>query len=285
LSNKKPAADGERKSDGVKPRAPIGKRRLARLSAEPIMWVMIERGTVRIALFRARDDAARSAARLRALGFSVVRLPAIEIASLALAPTQNRYDAVVATSAKAFLSGAPLASASPLYVVGASTGQAAEARGWRLAAPPARDAAQLIDTLIRMVSPGAKILYLAGRDRKPTLEAALGPLYAVEVVETYAAEALSAWRPAEARALASCAAALHYSRRSAALAARLADKAGLKERFLAMRHICLSNDVAEPLRAFGADHVLVADRPEEAALLAALSEALPVFASDRGSRI
>jgi uroporphyrinogen-III synthase len=247
---------------------------------------MIDRGTaVRIALFRAGDDAARSAVRLRALGFSVVRLPAIEVAPLAFAPTQNGYDAVVATSAKAFLSGASFDSASPLYVVGASTGQAAEAKGWRLAAPPARDAAQLIDTLIRMVSPGAKVLYLAGRERKPALESALGPLYDVEVVETYAAEACSAWRPAEARALASCAAALHYSRRSATLAAQLADKASLKERFLAMRHICLSNDVAEPLRAFGADHVLVADRPEEAMLFTTLSEALPVFASDMASRI
>ena len=53
-----------------------------------------------------------------------------------------------------------------------------------------------------MTEPGANALYLAGRDRKGTLEAALGAICALEVVEAYAAEARRGWRPDEVRALA-----------------------------------------------------------------------------------
>ncbi len=251
------------------------------------MPTMENRGAAapKIALFRARDDAARSAARLRRLGFAVACLPVVEIAPLSFAPRKRRYDAVVATSALAFLGEPPIETFSPLYVVGARTARAAEARGWRIAAPSAPDAERLIEMLKRRIGPGASVLYLAGRDRKPALEAALDQICALEVAEAYAAEARKAWLPAEVRALASCAAALHYSRRSAALAARLADSAGAAARFAGMRHVCLSNDVAEPLRAIGATQVLVADQPEETALFAALSEASSVFPSDRASRI
>jgi uroporphyrinogen-III synthase len=238
--------------------------------------------TARIALFRAREDAARAAARLRRLGFAVANLPVIEIAPRPVAPSRTRYDAVVATSPKAFLSDAPVEKASPLFVVGARTARAAESRGWRLAAPPAPDAARLIEALRRLTAPGASVLYLAGRDRKGALEAALGATRALEIVEAYAAEAREGWSGAEVRALAACEAALHYSARSAALAARLAEEAGLSGRFAAMAHVCLSEDVAEPLRAIGAARVFVAGAPDEAALLATLSHAARVFPSDGG---
>ncbi len=271
---------------GVKVRAPIGKRRLARPPADPIIPTMNNQGAaVRVALFRARDDAARSGARLRRLGFRVASSPVIEIAPARMKTASERYDAVVASSAKAFIGEAPVEAAARLYAIGARTARAAEARGWRLAAPPAPDAARLVETLRRELPPRARVLYLAGRDRNPTLEVALGGFCALEVVEAYAAEARASWRPGEIRALASCAAALHYSRRSAALAARLAEKSSLAQHFLALRHVCLSEDVAEPLRAIGAPCVLVAERPEEAALFAALGDAASVFASGRASRI
>jgi uroporphyrinogen-III synthase len=85
--------------------------------------------------------------------------------------------------------------------------------------------------------------------------------------------------------LASCVAALHYSRRSAGLAARLAQKAGIGGHFLAMRHICLSADVAEPLETLGAARVSVAEALEEPALFATLSRALRGFPSCKASRI
>src|SRR6202044_2177131 len=124
----------------------------------------------RIALFREREDAIVSAARLRRFGFSVVCLPVFEIRTRSVRPQRSRYDAVVATSDKAFHADGASDTSSPLYVVGARTGHAAEAR--------------------------------------------------------------AAWTPAEARSLASCVAALHYSRRSAQLAARLAETAGVEACFL-----------------------------------------------------
>jgi uroporphyrinogen-III synthase len=238
-----------------------------------------------IALFRERTDASATAARLRRLGCSVACLPAIEIRTSPVRPQRPRYDAVIATSDKAFHADGSPDTSSPLYVVGARTGRAAEARGWRLALPPALDADQLIKTLSGALKPRASVLYLAGRDRKEVIEAALTVAFSLEVVEAYAAEAREAWRPAEARALASCVAALHYSRRSASLAAALAKAAGAEAAFLALNHVCLSRDVAEPLQAVGATRVAIAETPDEAALFRRLREALGGFASLESSRI
>ncbi len=223
--------------------------------------------------------------RLRRFGFSVVRLPVIEIRPSPVEPERLRYDAVIASSDKAFLSAPSLDQRSALYVVGARTGRAAEARGWSLASPPAREAGELIATLMAMLKPRASVLYLAGRDRKAATEAALAERFELEVVETYAAEAREAWRPSEARALASCVAALHYSRRSAALAAALAKRAGANDCFLNLKHVCLSRDVAEPLQKLGATRIALAETPDEAGLFRTLREELGGFPSLGSSRI
>src|SRR5271170_5195693 len=136
----------------------------------------------RIALFREREDADASAARLRRFGFSIVCLPVIEIRTRPVRPQRSHYDAVVATSDKAFHADGPSDTSSPLYVVGARTSRAAEARGWRLASPPARDADELARTLASALKPGASVLYLAGRDRKEVIEAALTGAFGVEIV-------------------------------------------------------------------------------------------------------
>ena len=64
-------------------------------------------------------------------------------------------------------------------------------------------------------------------------------------------------------------AALHYSRRSADLVIRLAEEAGLASSLLMFPHLCLSADVAAPLRSAGAT-TLVAGDPSEEALLGLL---------------
>jgi uroporphyrinogen-III synthase len=129
------------------------------------------------------------------------------------------------------------------------------------------------------------VLYLAGRDRKGAIEAALTGTFALEVVETYAAEARLSWRAREAGALQSCVAALHYSRRSAALAGELAKVSGEAERFLELSHFCLSGDVAEPLKALGAARVAVAETPDEEGLFQLLSRDLCGFPFLGASRI
>jgi uroporphyrinogen-III synthase len=239
----------------------------------------------RVALFRAPEDAVGSAARLRRLGFAVARLPVFDVAPLRFMPRRLRYDAVIATSAKAFVEDAPIDRSSPLFVVGVATARAAAQRGYRVASPPAPDSATLVETLTRAVSPGAAVLYLTGRDRKPAIETALAGAASLEVVEVYAAEPRRRWRPPEVRALESCAIALHYSRRSSALAAELADAAGAGARLRGMTHVCLSDDAAKPLKDLGATDIRTAARPEEAALFATLIEAAAVFPSRSPSRI
>ena len=105
-----------------------------------------------------------------------------------------------------------------------------------------------------------------------------------EVIEGEVA-ARETWSPRETAALASCVAALHYSRRSASLAAALAKAAGAEEPFLKLEHVCLSRDVAEPLLAIGATRVAVAETPDEASLFRTLGQELGGFPSLRSSRI
>jgi uroporphyrinogen-III synthase len=260
----------------------------ARFAHEPAPQPLSRRrgeARTQVALFRERNDANASAARLRRLGFAVACLPVIEIRTKPFKPQRSRYDVIVATSDKAFLSDAPVDRSLPLYVVGARTGHAAEARGWRLASSPARDAEELVRTLAIALKPQASVLYLAGRDRKEVIETALAEKFALEVAEAYAAEARAAWRPSEARALKSCAAALHYSRRSAGLTAALAKAAGEEACFLNLNHVCISRDVADPLQAMGASRVAIAETPDEAGLFRRLRQELGGFPSLRPSRI
>jgi uroporphyrinogen-III synthase len=233
----------------------------------------------RIALMRAEDDAEATAAELAARGFEAAIAPAIEIRALPAALPDGRFDALVVTSPHAFhaLGQAERArlAATPLHVVGQRAARAAREFGLTLAGEPAADAAALAARLAPTLPQGARLVYLAGRNRKPTLEAALAAAgLSVQTVELYAAEARDAWSAREVRAVAACDGALHYSRRSAALAVALAARAGLAERFRAIHHVCLSADVAEPLLADGARRVVSADAPDEARLIAALARAL-----------
>jgi uroporphyrinogen-III synthase len=229
----------------------------------------------RIALTRARSDAEATAAELAVRGFEAVIAPAIEIRALAPPPLHGRFDALVATGPRALQAlgeaGRAGLATIPLHVVGARAARAAQEAGLALAGEPAADAAALAERLTRMLPAAARLLYLAGRDRKPTLEAALAAAgFAVQAVELYVAEARQAWSAREARAVAGCDGALHYSRRTAALTVALAARAGTAERFRAIDHFCLSDDVAAPLLADGARRVVCAAAPDEARLLAAL---------------
>jgi uroporphyrinogen-III synthase len=235
--------------------------------------------TRRIALMRAEDDSEATAAELAARGYEAVIAPAIEIRALPSAPPEGRFDALVAASPRAFhaLGEADRARLAtiPLHVVGARAARAAREVGFALAGEPAADAAALAERLARTLPAGARLLYLAGRDRKPTLEAALAAAgLFVQAVELYAAEARGSWSAREAQAVAGCDGALHYSRRTAALAIALAARAGLAERFRALLHVCLSADVAEPLAADRAARIVSADAADEAHLMAALDRAL-----------
>ncbi len=231
-----------------------------------------KRMTNTVALFRARDDAERTAARLAALGCEAAIAPAFEPAALTPPPPPaGAFAAVLATSARA-IAFAPLRvlGALPLLVVGETTARAAKAKGIAVSAPPARDAEELARAIVATFAPSERLLYLVGRDRKPDLERALaGSGFAVVALEVYEMRARAAWDAEEAASVRRAVAALHYSRRSAELAVTLALGAGLGARWLAMRHVAISADAAAPLAASGVEPA-VAGEPNENAMLAAL---------------
>lgn len=225
---------------------------------------------------RAREEAARTAQRLAEAGHEALIAPVIEIRSLPVMWPERRFDAAVATSAHAFsaLTGEGRADilGAPLFAVGARTAQAARAAGFGDVRTAAGAAAGLID-LLRLAGPRrGRFLYLAGRDRKPGVEAALAEAgVELAVVETYAAEPAAAFAPDVILRLelAPRGGVLHFSRRSAALCLALAQAAGLDATMRRFVHVAISADAAKPLRDAGLDPI-VAKSPEESELIAAL---------------
>jgi uroporphyrinogen-III synthase len=157
----------------------------------------------------------------------------------------------------------------PLFVVGARTGKAATDAGL---APPrviAASALELAQQIATALPAPARLLYLAGHDRKPDLETALGDQgHVLDVVVTYEARAIEALSPETAKALArgEADAVLHFSRRSAQLFAACAAKAGLATQAEALRHVCISRDAAL------IEGAVIAPTPDSAGLFKALEQ-------------
>lgn len=235
---------------------------------------------MRVLLTRAAEDAARTKASLEALGHRVVVSPVIAIEALNAPWPSGVVDAVLATSGHAFLALAdgrgPIREARrliPLWLVGGRTEVAARANGFEGAAFVAPNAVALAFEMGKRRERN-RMVYLAGRDRKPDLEMALKVTeQTVEVSEIYEARATNALSPAAIRLIDSGTldAVLHFSRRSATLFKELVLRTGLS---LNATHLCLSTDVSEPLAAEGW-RTIVSDRPTESALLGALERLAP----------
>ncbi len=228
---------------------------------------------MRVIVTRARGDAARTAAALRARGHEALLSPVLQIVATGAAINPGSAQALIATSAHAF-EVLPQADAArlahlPLFVVGARTASAAAKAGL---APPcviAASALELAQQIAETLPGPAHLLYLAGHDRKPDLEAALQAQgHAIHVIEIYEARAVEALSLEVAQALAQneADAVLHFSRRSAQLFAACVAKAGLSTQAAGLRHVCISRDAA-----LGEDAV-IALTPDGPGLLKALEQ-------------
>ncbi|MCB1540229.1 MAG: uroporphyrinogen-III synthase [Rhodoblastus sp.] len=224
---------------------------------------------MRILVVRAAEDARRTAARLAAAGHAAIVAPVLVVRHIDQA-IPGDFDAVVATSSHAF--GVPDRLAAlrtvPLYVVGVRTADVAKQAGFRSPLITAPNAENLARDMARNLPAGARVLYLAGRDRKPDLEIALGQTCALTIFETYAMEPAPELAQAAAEALKAGAvdATLHYSQRSAAIFLDLARRAGVADRLAGPRHIAISDDAAKPLVAAGLQ-VAVAAQPNEDSMI------------------
>jgi len=220
----------------------------------------------RVLVLRARADAERTAAKLRAMGFAPLLSPVLEIVATGAAMPEGVFDAVLATSAKGleFCAEPGETLNLPLYAVGARTAQIARELGWRTELVAGETRALMPVIHARHETP-ARFLYLAGRDRHDDLEVGLRLAgHDLTVLETYEARAATALSKEAARALANSEmdVTLHYSRRSAEIFMALARQAGLTEALGGIDHLALSKDAASPL-----PRARIAKRPDEEHLL------------------
>jgi uroporphyrinogen-III synthase len=228
---------------------------------------------MRVLLTRAAEDAGATAERLRAMGHDPIVAPLGSVTTLRTAWPDPLPGALAVTSAHALPGLLPLPDGAitvPVFAVGERSAAAARAAGFAAVETGPGDGEALATLMAARLPPGGSVLYAAGRVRKPLLEAALGSagLFVI-VAETYAVEPVTTL-PDEARAVLQdtrdvCA--LHYSRGTTERFVALARSAGLEDAVVAMRHLCLSADVAAPLHAAGARWVGIAGSPREPVLL------------------
>ncbi|MCW6507426.1 uroporphyrinogen-III synthase [Lichenifustis flavocetrariae] len=231
---------------------------------------------MRVAVFRAAGDGRRTAGKLAALGHAAMLAPVIEIVSTGVKVPADG-DILVFTSAHAVevLDREALPTrfrSMPCYCVGSRTAGAAQALGFSDVRSGDDNAAALAALIAKQIAPSRRIVLVAGRDRKPTVEETLRRSgFTLNVVEVYHARRVERWPPDVVETLRrSCDAALHYSRRSVDLAVEVAIESGLGSEMRRWRHYCLSDDVAAGLARHGLDDVVPAPHPDEQNLLALL---------------
>ena len=231
---------------------------------------------MRVLVMRPAEAAARTQKRLARLGHQVIAGPLMVYAQTGEPAPAGPFEAVLATSAQAFAGfmQTEILQNLSLYVVGKRTAQAALEAG--LAAPEyvAPDAGALSDFVRARLRPPARLLYMAGHDRKPDLEASLEAagfqiapwvVYDAQPVPALTQEIAAALRAGRVEA------ALHYSRRSAEIFCAAVAQADLDEAAKRLRHVAISQDCAEGLAALNAMDVRIADAPNESAMAALLS--------------
>lgn len=230
---------------------------------------------MRLVLTRAQEDSERTAAALRARDHDVLIAPLLRVEFL---PTdlQAHWGAIVMTSANAARAMAAHPARDrlnklPVYAVGERSADAARVSGFSNVVAAGGDLHDLVRVIgERRPDDKAPLLYLAGEDRAGDLIGDLAARgIAAELAVVYRAVA-EPFPPDLAAALRNGAidAVLHFSRRSADHYLAGAQKAGIAAVALQVRHLCLSAQVAEALIAAGATSIAVADRPDEAALIA-----------------
>jgi len=131
-----------------------------------------------VLVLRAPQDARRTAERLEAMGFRALPAPLIETRETGEPPPAGPFDAVVATSAKAaaHLARAVDLTVTPVFVVGARSAEAARAAWARDVRTGAGNAEALAALVAESLPRGARLLHVAGEDRKPEPAARLRAL-------------------------------------------------------------------------------------------------------------
>jgi uroporphyrinogen-III synthase len=229
---------------------------------------------MQVLVTRPEPDASEFAALCRENGLAPVMCPLMEVVFEAAAVDLTGVGALAFTSAngvRAYLANCT-DKTLPVFAVGEATAQIAAEAGFsavKIAGGDVEALAGLIAGHRRSFS-GA-VLHLAGAARAGDLIAALG-------VQHIAARRLTLYTMREAEALPPAALspdtgwAAFFSPRTAALFAKLVERAGAGERFGNMRAACLSDAVAEAAGAMAWRSVHVARARNAAAMIALMKD-------------
>lgn len=230
---------------------------------------------MRLLLTRPEREARRSAARLEAMGHGVLCAPIFEIRPTGLPAPHHPHGAILITSVNGadWLDKLPGWQENIVYAVGPRTAETVQARGTPKNMVIAEgDAASMIPLIKAQMPPGARLIHVTGVDHKAEPDASLRAAgFDVTTWTPYQACAAQKLPETIANALGEnrLEAVLHYSRRSAQTLLDLIPEP-LREKFQNLHQLCLSEDVATPLRALPDIRIAVAPEPSEQALFALL---------------
>lgn len=211
----------------------------------------------------------RTAEKLAARGHEACLAPVTRIVPTGDPMPSEPYDVLIVTSAHAEAALAALDRTRPVFAVGERTAEPLRAAGFADIAVAEGDAVSLVRLIRDTLASGLTLLHVSARHHKEEPALSLRAAgFTILQWEAYEAKAVERLPDSAVAALRSgqIGAALHYSRRSADLVIRLAGEAGLASSLLGVPHLCLSADVAAPLKSAGAA-TFVAEEPSEEALL------------------
>ena len=229
---------------------------------------------MRVWVARPEPGASRTGAALAGLGHAAVVAPVLVVRPVEEPVPPGPFDGVILTSANAVPALGAGVLGVPVFAVGARTAERARAAGLGPVTEGPGDGAGLAALVADRLPAGARLLHVAGEDRKPEPAAALERAgFRLVTHIAYRAEAAAALPAPVGDALSSgtLEAALHYSSRSAETALSLCAAAGHGGAFRALNHYCLSADVARTLEQAGIRVHFVAAQPRETALLDGLT--------------
>lgn len=235
-------------------------------------------GAMRIWVARPEPGAARTAARLAALGHQPLVAPVLALVPTGAALPDGPWSGLILTSANAVRTldarDRDRFRAHPVFAVGARTGALAREAGFADVRIAGGDARALAGLVAAALPRDAALIHATGTERKAEPGASLAQAgFRVRCCELYSMRPVPELARTVADALEAGAidAVLHYSRRSATAAQDLTTALGRSGAFRALTHYCLSADVAAPLVTAGIAIHFVPERPDEDALLAGLS--------------
>lgn len=232
---------------------------------------------MRVLVTRPQPEGERTARALRERGHEVLLAPLMRVEAIADARIgAGPWSAVVFTSANAVQAFATHPAqaqlrAAPVFVVGARTAAVAQACGFATVRSADGDVAALTRVMAQSdIDRTRPVLYLAGEERARDLGEMMAPYgFRVQTVPIYRAVIVGELPSESKEALARGAvdAVLHFSARSARAFIAAVAAADVQTEGMALRHLCLSAEIAAPLIAAGAQHVTIAPRPDQQTLL------------------